>query len=177
MDSRCRDTHDVRKPARTQGLGTAHRGGSWQMSTHSLRSIPRPPANKDAACAGWHNGDYLEAVDKIIPVLCEDLGCYASVCGVERSVLLKDVMASILLDSPNIVLGDEDYLQCIVAIRGWLLEDIDAVSRAFEVQFRVVLVDVLRVIIEDTALADPFVRDLASRIVSKDDANPFGAPC
>jgi hypothetical protein len=147
------------------------------MSTHSLRSISRSPSSRDAACAGWHNGDYLEAVDKIIPVLCEDLDSYANVCGVDRSVLLKDVMESILLDSPRIALADEDYLQCIGAIRGWLLEDIDAVARAFEVRFWVVLIDVLRVIIEDTPLAAPFIRDLASRVALEDDAGPFAAPC
>ncbi len=147
------------------------------MSTHSLRSISPSNSKKNSVCLGWHEGDYLEAIDNIIPILCEDLESYATICGVARSALLRDVLESILLDAPSARDRDDEYLQCIAAIRDWLLEDVDAVARSFGVRFSLVLVDVLRVIIQDTTLADNFVRELAIRVSREERPGPCVAPC
>jgi hypothetical protein len=121
----------------------------------------------DPTSAGWRDGDYIEAVDNILPMLRDDLSCYAEVCKVPRLALLDDVMKLILLDAPFLSKGDDDYLQCVTNVRDWLLEDVDAIARSFDVRFSVVLVDMLKVIIDDTPLADGFICTLADSISSE----------
>lgn len=147
------------------------------MATNIVRSTSSSVCKKESVCLGWSNGDYLEAIDNLIPTLCQDLDCYAKVCEVGRSTLLKDVMESILLDAPSSHQADDDYIQCITAIRDWLLEDVAAVARSFDVQFPVVLVDMLKVIVKDTALADDFVGELAARVVGEQTVSYSLAPC
>jgi len=147
------------------------------MSTYSPRSISSSNYKKNSVCLRWHDGDYLEAIDNIIPILCEDLESYAIICEVDRSALLRDVLESILLDAPSVRNREDDYLQCVSAIREWLLEDVSAVARSFGVRFSLVLVDVLKVIIQDTTLADNFVRELAIRVAPEERPGPWVAPC